>query len=145
MHYRPCPDVLPDRAETAHACVKTPNFEPCFEPYLLPAKCCNRSQNAATLDVVFPGLLEPRTEIQVFTWGGHGQTGWRAKRTKTLKGSELLPWKNSRPLSADLVQTTLIFVPQYRQTLQVNLHWDVHIPKKTKKLLWFDIGLRQVC
>ena len=74
-----------------------------------------------------------------------GKLGEEQSETKTLKGSELLPWKNSKPLSADLAQTTLIFVPQYRQTLQVNLHWDVHIPKKTKKFLWFDIGLRQVC
>ena len=74
--------------------------------------------------------------------GAIGKPGDEQSETKTLKGSELLPWKNSRPLSADLVQTTLIFVPQYRQTLQVNIHWDV---KKTKKFLWFDIGLRQVC
>ena len=47
-----------------------------------------------------------------------GKPGEEQSEPKTLKGSELLRWKNSRPLSADLVQTTLIFLPQYRQTLR---------------------------
>ena len=54
--------------------------------------------------------------------------GKRVKQATTLKGVLGTALENLRQCTSDLLKTMLIFVPQYRLTLKVNLHWDVHIP-----------------
>ena len=55
-----------------------------------------------------------------------------SKARHTLEGGlGVLPWKNLRPSSSNLLKTTLIFVPQ--ATLPAKLRWDVHTPHKSKK------------
>ena len=58
---------------------------------------------------------------------------------KTFKGS----WSNALEnfgniCSADLLKTTLMFVPQYRLILQVNLRWDIcaHPQKEQTSLIY---------
>ena len=56
--------------------------------------------------------------------------------SQNLEGSlGILPWKSLSPRSSNWLEAMLIFVPQYRLTLQEDLCWDVHIPKNQESLI----------
>ena len=58
---------------------------------------------------------------------------------KTFKGSWSSALENFGTIcSADLLKTTLMFVPQYRLILQVNLRWDIcaHPQKEQTSLIY---------
>ena len=59
-----------------------------------------------------------------------------SEASQNLEGSlGVLPWKNVIPRFSNRLKTMLIFVPQYRLTLQANLLWVVHIPKNQECLI----------